>query len=484
MMGHAARRDWMGEIRHLWRRWTFPRTPQRVFALLYVCSGLLFLVIIPPMQVADENAHTLRAYQVSQGQMLTTHTELGAGGRLPTGLVQFVDTANMHATRPLIDQKFRPRQTWAALGHLHITPLQQTVAFDNTAIYPPVNYVIPALGMDAAHLLSDRPLVLFYAARIANCAFLGIALYWAIRWLTRGKWALVVIGLLPMVLYEAVSVSADVYLLAVAALFIAYWSRLYGQVVIERREWLAIGALAVLLALSKQSYAVFVPLLLLLSVPVWRQRAARNQRLLRTGVICAVAVCVAAIWFVGTSATNADFVLWAASFGAHISPAAQETFVLHHPVSFVTALGNTLLTNNGDGILRSFMGNFGWLDTPLPLSLSLGAMLALLLGFGLDKPLLPRLEWRTTWWTIAIASGAVVVLAGGLYLYWTPVGSGLVLGFQGRYFMPMLILLVPVLAGRYAHNIRKRQVFLLLIAVLVGMAIVLAYRYYTLPSFI
>jgi hypothetical protein len=73
------------------------RRPERCFLTIYVICGMLFMIIIPPMQIADESSHFYRAYQVSTGGLISKITPAGVGGVLPSGIVEFTESANKNA---------------------------------------------------------------------------------------------------------------------------------------------------------------------------------------------------------------------------------------------------------------------------------------------------------------------------------------------------------------------------------------------------
>ena len=58
-----------------------------------------------------------------------------------------------------------------------------------------------------------------------------------------------------------------------------------------------------------------------------------------------------------------------------------------------------------------------------------------------EKIDLTRLE---KWFMIFIVISTIILMSTSLYLQWTPVGSRLIEGIQGRYFIPLFALLAFV----------------------------------------
>jgi uncharacterized membrane protein len=114
-----------------------------------------------------------------------------------------------------------------------------------------------------------------------------------------------------------------------------------------------------------------------------------------------------------------------------------------HPGSFFRVLFATF--THGEllkSYWASFLGVVGWLDTPLDSGayLGLGVLLTLVVTVSM-----PRGEYgvlRNARWSLAGAALVCFLLLCGLLLVtWTPHPAKTIVGIQGRYFTPILILL-------------------------------------------
>jgi uncharacterized membrane protein len=459
--------------------------PERCFLFIFAIFGLLFLVIIPPMQVADETSHFYRAYQISQFNLLSERTKVGVGGVLPYGVVGFTGGANKYGLSFHAERRFYPRMQLAELSRFEDGGLKIPVQFVNTAIYAPISYVAPATGIAIGKVVSNRIIVQFYMARLFCLAFFGACLYFAIRQIPRGKWALAVLALLPMTINEAAAVTADGFIIGVTALFIAMVYKLYAQTAITRLEWIVLGVIAVLIALSKQSYIVLVPAVLLLLWPIRQGKPALKQTAVFVAAICAAALIATALWTVASNQFNHDFAVWAGQNGIKVDPDGHIAQIMANPLRLGGLLANTWLTNNANPYFASFFGTFGWLDTPLPLLLQVGLALVIFLSFGLRESNLServRIPWQGTVLLVGLVLLNVAMIGAIVYAYWTPKGQFYISGYQGRYLIPLLILLVPVLIGRYTHSISRRTVMIAMVALLICSTAVISFRYYNLPA--
>jgi hypothetical protein len=57
--------------------------PERLYLVLALFFGFLFVVITPPLTNADEVNHFMRAYQLSSGHVLAPMVKGYAGGNIP-----------------------------------------------------------------------------------------------------------------------------------------------------------------------------------------------------------------------------------------------------------------------------------------------------------------------------------------------------------------------------------------------------------------
>jgi len=144
-----------------------------------------------------------------------------------------------------------------------------------------------------------------------------------------------------------------------------------------------------------------------------------------------------------------------------------------------------LLTSNFDFVAMTMVGNIGWLDTPMPL-------LGVIAGFGLigsslfiasqyEKVKIPK-WFRAV--ALVSAAAAVFIMVTFLYLLSEPPGRQETIGLQGRYFIPILIILIPaLLAGRRVFTLEhyralNRRCLKGAVVLLGVMTYIIAVRYY------
>jgi uncharacterized membrane protein len=119
---------------------------------------------------------------------------------------------------------------------------------------------------------------------------------------------------------------------------------------------------------------------------------------------------------------------------------------------------------------------FGWYEYPMPLTVIVVSYLTLLLAIGVGLP-------RSCRTAIVSSCSAIIVLLlimTACYLDWTPVGESVIGGLQGRYFIPVLPLLIFLSLSGEPPKL-DRSLFLIAALVSIFSVVFLAQIFY--PAF-
>jgi uncharacterized membrane protein len=452
-------------------------SPVKFFIFTAAIFGLLFILITPPFQAPDEPVHFFRAYQISEFNFVIDQKGNQAGGYLPQGIGDLVtDTATHPIIKFQANKKYDDHKTFKALS-LKLNPKKKHFYdFAATAGYPPVSYIPQSIGILIARLLHLPPLLMMYFGRLANLTVWVLMLALVIKWMPFKKWAFVFIGLLPMALFQASSLSSDGMVTGLFALFLAFILKLCRQKTRVTTVQLGILlALAAGMTLTKQVMFLALPLVLLLPTTLFKSR--KNSYAAKAALILIPLLLLTSWLFLvrGIDITSSN-----ALNGQNTH--RQESFVVHNPHSFINVLWNTYFYNWSDGITNSFIGDFGWMDTPL------AAWIVIVGYIGLGITIVANHGSYKTWLnrrqkTIIAAVGFVYWLAvsTALYVYYSPVGYKIIVGLQGRYFFPLVLLLIPVLYSGWLRTTRqayRRIAVLTPTFLLIASAITIYVRYF------
>lgn len=473
-----------------------PRTVVALFAGLSVLFGAVFALMVPVAWGPDEGAHFHRAFQVSEGGLAPERLPDDGpypvyGGEAPASATRFIGGfggppgSTEHRSDPLFVPSEARRQALAE-------PLNgETVTawFPNTAAYSPVPYLPAALGARlaaAADLGVGAAWTLMRMLQVLSYTAVAAVGLWSLR-RTRFFWVGFCVALLPTALYQSAVISADSVTDAVVFTFTALVLR--ATVLDRSPEPVSRAELAVLLVgatalpLMKPTYVILS--LLLLAVPLRKYPLPRlagggpvPAALLLGG--CLVLTFGAFAWWMSLASGTAEAMglLRGAAERHTVRPGDQLAFVLGEPSAVLGVAARTILTLDwvyaasfvsqmgyglGENVNGPFIGAVCWL-------VAAGAAF-----FHGPRGVASR---RLTAWFAGVLLLNVAAIFGTLYLSFAPVESGIVNGVQGRYFVPLALLLlgtlVPLVRARFTAAPAALRRVDTMILVLVPLSAVLA----------
>lgn len=101
--------------------------------------------------------------------------------------------------------------------------------------------------------------------------------------------------------------------------------------------------------------------------------------------------------------------------------------------------------------MYTFLGsNLGWLDINVPNLTIIGFAFLILASPFLSKTE-NQLNWKYRLFFILLGIAEIILVLTGLYIGWTSVGGNLVQGIQGRYFIPIIIIILLVACIKDKH---------------------------------
>ena len=410
--------------------------PGRLFIGMALLFGGLFVGITPPFQSPDEPNHFLRAYQISEGRFFPEKiAEQRLGGYLPASLLAVADSfaylKNNYAARlqPGLIQR---------TATLSLLPEQRVfLDFANTAVYAPTGYLPQAVAIALLRPLGTGPLVLLYAARLANLLIWILLIAATLRTLPALHRPIAALAMLPASLAVAASANADVLTNGLCFWLIA----IFCQPVVRGKLWPIAAFMAVCAA-----KVVTWPLGLLYGLQ------PKNRR--HFGALLALGLVAAAGW--GGLAQN-----WFIPYDAYaphyrdtqtlnegVQPMAQLHFIATQPVDFLRITGHSY-ARALPSTLAHFVGKFGWEKNYLPTGWLVGLWIALLSVICCESSSWTR---RQRGLAALVAVLFIGLFSITMYALWCPVGARELTDLQGRYFVPIAPVLALALSNRWLAN--------------------------------
>ena len=426
--------------------------------------GSVLSIVVPPLKSPDEGDHVRRAYLFSQGRWLleslpcNVDGSAGAspdackdgksmsGGRVDTGLGAYL--AELYPRDGLERSETELGRAYAR--QFRWTHQEDFVYAPGTGYYLPLIYAPQALGLALGRMLALAFNDSYYLARFVTLLSTLLVLLLAFRVYVVPA-AVMGVFLLPISLFQAVSLSIDGFSMAWAILAASCLLRFA-----EAREktasvifvWMAFSVLIV-----GGSRAHLASMVLMLFCAAWLHRSRMGWALAigSTLVICA--------WYGVAIPSTIDLRIQRA-----YTIGDQLKYYLESPAMLPEVLRATLSDPaRRYSYLSSFVGEF----FNLPLRRNEVLFLVTLLGvLILASPALPG-EWRRQMLSRVVllltAVSATLLAFLAMLLTWTPHPATVVEGVQGRYFLiPCMLLLLAFCSWKRCHEVQQQLLNMLL----------------------
>lgn len=421
---------------------------EKLFIVTFIPISILFLLSNSPFNVPDEIAHFCRAFEISEGYMVSKNCDEGIGRELPLKDINFA-------------QYERNWEQVAKDWDLKISEEKEFKVFWNTALYAPISYAPQALGIFVARLYSDNFWIIFYLGRLFNVICITILFYYAIKISPMGKEIIYLIAMIPMNIHEAVSYSPDGMLLAIICFIVSYvmYLRYTNNKILTLWHYLLIYFLVICVALYK---VIYLPICLtFLLIPC--ERFKSKKKFIMHGIIAAViALCMAIGWLTIAN----DFVVTVSQNSSNMS--MQLNYIIHNPFEYYMIFVRTIFESSELWIMTMLGSTLGW-DIPVSGGLMLCYFGILLYTIFYQKD---SITIKTCFVQIICTIEIILqfcLLLTTEYLSWTPVRSPSIWGVQGRYLLPMLIYLYYMRSENYntKNKIDGRKKFNIILAILI-----------------
>lgn len=421
----------------------FRMKPEKVFLVTGGMLALIYMLLLPPLSVPDEEVHLKQAYEYTSRIM---GREASKHGTVVMDKEDF-HAMQMFETTPSLPEYDRLKDEILKSGRE-----SGTIEIPHTDTRAPaVVYVPGMIGILLGRILGLNGILVIYLGRICSILFYLMTMYWFIRLANFARAAAFVIAVLPMTVQQCCSYSYDSVVIEFVFLYLALLFRLiYEKQAIKRSQIAAYALFMILLSVCKGG--MYMPLCLLtLLIPADRFYG-RKKKIIFTGCMAAAAVAA----FLTTALRNVLYV---------VNPTAQQTAdaylagenygvagLLADPMEFILLSVRTLFLSGSTFLENMFGSQLGWLDINVSRIVVYGMLLLTGLSIlqmenGGSYSSLSVTIRQKRMFLLVIALSAAMVFAT-MFISWTPRESTEIFGIQGRYFLPLLPLVLMLFHGK------------------------------------
>lgn len=445
--------------------------PQNTFLICALLFGGISAFTVPQLSVNDENMHFLRAYNLASGSLGNTGCSYPEDIKEKDSQV-YDNTFSADYSDTIDFTKMAHGKCGSAAG------------------YTPIMHLPQAAGIFLAKIFQPSTASLVLWGRLFNLVFYSAALYFIIRKTRVGKWPLTVIGLFPIMIHTAGSLSADVMNSVIclgAAMFII---NLYidGKKTISNKRLAVLLSLFPLVALSKPTNTLILLLAATLPSTLFKNVLPHSRFLPAWSHKWLILLC-------GGILAILALLGWQYLYGHSITSFSQENLVKDNPLYFIVILSNTYLNpflGYSDVVIRGVVGEFSSFRYHLPTFMVIVCFalffISLLRGDVLEEKLIRKRIGVLGLLSFVIFCASLVLVSYAMYATWATQNFRLgpkasyADGVQGRYFTGLLVLFIPVgiwLRKYISINIPSQRLF----SGILSISLTLCLVYYTIQTY-
>jgi len=404
--------------------------PEIFVILVLLVLGVVSSLTLPLSAGYDEETHFIRAWEMAHYYFIPNEQ---LGSTLPFPAVYW----ELSYRRQPIVQALEPG-FWSKYGGLSLDAHDYMYANVVTrSVYSPALLLPQAMALRFFGLSLRLPaLTVYYAVRFIGLLSYLLLSWLAIRFIPFGKWLLAILVVAPMALFQASTISADTISNGIGFLFIGSTLAIATRKELAWKDWGALAIMISLLFLAKVNL-VFLALIPFLLISPSKFKMKYGYILLAFVALVLFLIEVGGWNFLAYSRFTRMLQ------GA--DPRQQVLFILTSPLLFIKIISLDVWTNTL-AYLQGWVGVYGYDYWPVPGLTYLLYPLAVVASLIQDQAD-PKPDKKTRIVLAALFVVGYLLTIASLYIAFTPVKSLVVAGVQGRYFTPVMPLLLLALVG-------------------------------------
>jgi uncharacterized membrane protein len=444
--------------------WISKKLYSWIYPVVLVILGVFYLVALPPFTAPDEAVHFVSAYRLSS--TLIGKPAVADQDFLENSTKEEKDRINQGANVLVRDGDdvygFESEPGQFAYNKVFTQFFSKdssqglTVRSEVPVNTFPVVYLPQAIGIALARVFHMGYVPMVMIGRLFNLLAFTAMSYFAYRIMPFKKEVIMAVSALPMTLHLAASYSYDSSFIGLSMMFVAWCFYLAFEK--DKITIKDVVILALLLILLEPGKIVYLPLAgICLFIPSAKFQSKKQYWI---SFVCVLGGMLLAVFLVNKlvlsiwSTRTESYVGWSEAAGYTLSDVLSRPYdiVMVYYKTFVTQLDYYLVT-----MLGGFLGN-------LDPNLTVPPFCLLLLCYGLfvsvvrrEGEEVPFKSWQK-WFTLLLVFLSACLVLASMLLGYTPREMDYIVGIQGRYFIPLLpLVLLPIFDKRLVLKVDLRK---------------------------
>lgn len=235
------------------------------FAFLSMTLGIIFLFIIPPCTVPDEWRHFVRAYDVTEGNVICKtfaakeefYNQTLATARIPAELfeIKMVSESNAEYFDAEVNSKI-VYERWKDIMSKKTENTEVEVPIHGVNTISPLAYFPQIIFIFLGKIFGSYVGAIYYLSKFGNLLIATLLGTLALYITPKFKKALFALWFIPTLVYLRSSCSTDGLLFAFMMLLFAIFIKMYEEKEIDKRYYVAVFIVVIMIAQIKPPYAL------------------------------------------------------------------------------------------------------------------------------------------------------------------------------------------------------------------------------------
>lgn len=399
-----------------------------IYLIFAIVIGIGYLIALPVVKIPDSRNDYLRSLEISNLNITTTKKGTKVGRYYSTNIDKVYRLENKSGVKYKDINLIKDRE---------LNDEKKFYTYATKSLYAFVCYIPQAIGVGIGKLLNMSIYNQTILGKIFNYALFVLLVFTAIKYIPVKKELVFFLAMLPMTVQEALSLSPDSMTIATSIFFVSMLIYFKTSKEMFNMKWkIILFIISILLSMCK---IVYLPLCFLILLIPKDKYNSKKEKYIYCSILLLTVVVLNLTWLRYSSR-------YLVAFLGRSNSSLQLKFILGNPIKYCFIIFNTI-------DLYSIV----WLEQLLGLSIGIysiptfsvyiisSAFLLILYTIRNDKSkkqfLFNNIEKG---YTLLIALGTFILICTSLYMQWTEPYLNYIDGIQGRYFIPLVLLISMV----------------------------------------
>lgn len=410
------------------------------FVVIFI-TGIIYSLVLPQFTVPDEWTHYLTAY--SQSSVLLHKKAFDEHGNV----ILYEDGSYYFVRQDC------PNQSTYVMEMNELSGQQMVDIKGERTSRAPLNlatfgYIPQTIGVTIGRFLHMNSMQVTFIGRMFALLVYALLISWGISLIPKfAKRIFFAVSILPMCMQQVCSFNYDSVLFGASFFLFAYLLYLaYEKDEVNNVDLAIVTICSMVIATIKFIYLPILGIGLLIPAKKFKHKNTKWIYIVLLIVISGLSYGLITkynqyFWTVHTNETKPiyDVITYPASF------------IFGNPIREIIMIINTIQHFMGEYIEQMLCSPLGWLEIKMPGIILVGFSSVLLLSSMSCKDE-DSIKWQNRLWMFVLCGVVFISIILALQITWTPINLNVVVGVQGRYFLPILPLLLVSIHGYLKLN--------------------------------